>query len=1028
MLSAFTARPIVELKQRDKSKIESILAYGDRLLVGLSHGSLRVYRVNEHIDETHAHDGPAAEDQRPSPSSKQNAVDLMREEEKFSKYKIEQLAVIKEANILISLSNGLVSTHDLQSYELQETLVKTKGATAFAVTSNIVKDPSTGVPSIVSRLAVAVKRRVILWSWHDSELEPDTAEHTLVTGIKTLTWATGTKIVAGLTSSYVLVDVTTSVVTDIVGPGSIGGAPGQDGGRFGGVGVSTINYMGLGGAAPKPLATQLGPEQLLLAKDINTLFIDTNGQPLGRRQIPWAVAPEAIGYSYPYLLALQATKGTLEVRNPETLTLLQTISLPNASQLHISQPNISLAHAGKGFLVISERCVWRMGALEYDSQIDELVDHGRLDEAISLLGMLEDALLKDKEGRLREIKMLKAQNLFDLRRYRESLDLFTEVSAPPDRVIRLFPPIIAGQLSAHSATVHDAKNGTFSEPDVVTSESGSRQPTGLTKPTDHDESAIKNANLSHISTDESKESTTDIPRSNGEHPWQPQEGTVLEGKDLKAATAELRPFLVQARTRIQKYLNPDGTLKDAHGTKSLDVSDVQEAQELLLAHAPGSEEERRQQLVETAKLVDTTLFRAYMFASPSLAGPLFRLDNFCDPDVVKEMLIGTGRYNDLVDFYYGKKLHEQALELLQRFGKKEQGDEIASQLAGPQRTVSYLQSLPAEMIDLILRFADWPLDVDPQLGMEVFLADSENAETLPRQRVLDFLSSKDKALAEKYLKHIIEELNDTTPSFHQKLVDIYIQGLKEGKFTEESDRKRWEEHALSFLRSSRYYHPYKALQMLPADNPRFYEARAIVLNKMGQHRQALEIYVFKLQDPVKAEDYCNQVQLAQTSSTITPKQGQRSTATDLEEKTTSIYHSLLSLYLSPPPPHKPQWGPALNILAKHGARMPASSTLDLIPEILPIKELESYFRGRIRSANTTINESRVTVALRSSLVFSEELKLRLGDGIPGGNGGRNRHVLITEDRVCGVCYKRFGGSAIKVLPNNSVVHYGCSDR
>lgn len=28
MLSAFTARPIVELKQRDKSRIESILAYG----------------------------------------------------------------------------------------------------------------------------------------------------------------------------------------------------------------------------------------------------------------------------------------------------------------------------------------------------------------------------------------------------------------------------------------------------------------------------------------------------------------------------------------------------------------------------------------------------------------------------------------------------------------------------------------------------------------------------------------------------------------------------------------------------------------------------------------------------------------------------------------------------------------------------------------------------------------------------------------------------------------------------------------
>lgn len=96
--------------------------------------------------------------------------------------------------------------------------------------------------------------------------------------------------------------------------------------------------------------------------------------------------------------------------------------------------------------------------------------------------------------------------------------------------------------------------------------------------------------------------------------------------------------------------------------------------------------------------------------------------------------------------------------------------------------------------------------------------------------------------------------------------------------------------------------------------------------------------------------------------------------------------------------------------------MPASSTLELIPEVLPVKELESYFRGRIQSANTKVNESRIVAGMRSCLAFSEELQLCLGDGLPKGNEGRNRHVLITEDRVCGVCYKRFGGSAIKVLP------------
>lgn len=484
-----------------------------------------------------------------------------------------------------------------------------------------------------------------------------------------------------------------------------------------------------------------------------------------------------------------------------------------------------------------------------------------------------------------------------------------------------------------------------------------------------------------------------------------------EGKDLKAATAELRPFLVSARTRLQRYLNPDGTLKDTKETRvSPTASNVQEAQELLLAHVPESAEEKRQQLLETAQLVDTTLFRAYMFASPSLAGPLFRLDNFCDPDVVEEKLIETGRYNDLVDFLYGKCLHQQALELLEKFGKKEQKDETASQLAGPQRTVAYLQNLPPEMIDLILRFVEWPLEENPDLAMEVFLADSERAETLPRQRVLDFLERKDRALAIRYLKHVTQELNDTTPSFHQRLAEYYIQGLKASARPEEKA------DALNFLRSSRYYQPYKALQMLPADDANLYEARAIVLNKMGQHRQALDIYVFKMRDAGKAEEYCNQVQLAEMSSATLPKAGQRASAVDVENKTTSIYHTLLSLYLSPPPPHKPQWGPALNILAKHGARMPAASTLELIPEVLPIKELESYFRGRIRSANTMVNESRLVSALRSSLAFSEEAKLRLGDGTPGGNGGRNRHVLITEDRVCSVCYKRFGGSAIKVLP------------
>ena len=223
-------------------------------------------------------------------------------------------------------------------------------------------------------------------------------------------------------------------------------------------------------------------------------------------------------------------------------------------------------------------------------------------------------------------------------------------------------------------------------------------------------------------------------------------------------------------------------------------------------------------LLQIAKLVDTTLFRVYMFVSPSFAGPLFRIDNFCDPDVVNEKLIEAGRYNDLVDFFYGKKLHRQALELLKRYGDVDQVDEAAPQLEGSRRTISYLQSLPPEMIDLILQFADWPLRRTPELGMEIFVADTENAETLPRLPVLQFLETIDKKLALKYLEHITQELNDTTPDFHQRLVNIYIDELKAGNFENDNERAKWQDKTLEFLKTSKNYQPYKVLSQLAKDS------------------------------------------------------------------------------------------------------------------------------------------------------------------------------------------------------------------
>ncbi|KAF6832171.1 vacuolar sorting protein 39 domain 1 [Colletotrichum musicola] len=1061
MLSAFTARPIIELKQRDKSKIETILAHGDRVFVGLNSGTLRIYRLNEIPPPSpttangSSQPAPAAttpppattNSSQPNPQQAQKPTDLLRELEKFSTRAIEQLAIIKEANTLVSLSNYYVSLHDLQTYEQIETLQRTKNATCFAVTSNIVKDAATGIPEIISRLAVAVRRRLLLWSWHESELGTDVGEVTLPESIRTVTWASATKLVCGMNAGYVMVDVVTHEVEDIITPGSA--TSGGQASRFGAVSSAGMGYMGLGGYIPKPLATKLAEGEILLAKDINSMFITDDGKPVEKRQIPWQAAPEQIGYSYPYILALQPpSKGSLEVRNPETLSLLQTISLPGAAQLHFPPPNSSLAHAGKGFHISSDRCVWKMGATDYDSQIDELVEKGKYDEAVSILNMLEDALLQNKTEKLREVKMLKAEMLFKQKKYYDSMDLFNEdeVHAPPERVLKLFPPSIAGEMSGWSHGVQEESGADEKEGEEETDEKPNGEKAakddaaspssparggvgfaklfmgGRSKPTAQPDAA----------SILSKKDTIDVDE-NASVRSKPLDNQPLQGDDLHLAVRTLLGYLVGTRTRLQRVIDPStGKLKRSNTNGSTGSTEEAIRGFMSEAHSEETGSQLEGELQRTSRMVDTALFRAYMMTSPSLAGSLFRLPNFCDPDVVNEALLAHNRYNELVDFFCGKKLHSQALELLKRFGTAEKPDEAAPALHGPQRTVVYLQSLPPSEIDLILQYSEWTLRADPKLAMEIFIADSENAETLPRARVARFLGGIDPALEEQYLEHIINELDDATPDFHNRLVELFIKQLKEKKRDDE-----WNAQMARFVQflGSGLYSLSKAFGLIPRDDPAFYEAQAVVLSNMGSHKQALEIYVFKMKNYAKAEEwvsfsrYCNSVHKSKDSASPSPDRSRRgSSAGELEESVPSIYHTLLSLYLTPPPPHKPAHEPALELLSRHGSRLPAASTLSLIPDDLPVRDLESYFRGRIRSANSVVNESRIVARLRDSELVSTQALLLLGDGIPGGQGGRNRRVVITEERLCGVCHKRLGGSVVSVLPDNSVVHYGCLNK
>jgi hypothetical protein len=140
---------------------------------------------------------------------------------------------------------------------------------------------------------------------------------------------------------------------------------------------------------------------------------------------------------------------------------------------------------------------------------------------------------------------------------------------------------------------------------------------------------------------------------------------------------------------------------------------------------------------------------------------------------------------------------------------------------------------------------------------------------------------------------------------------------------------------------------------------------------------------------------------------------------DPEDQQPNVYTTLLSLYLKPPSPHKVQWEPALQLLSKHGPRLPAANTLDLMPSDLHVSELSSYFLGR---------EERILASLQSVLKISLSSELAFGPEHMQQKGGRSRRVVIREEDHCRVCHKRFGNSAVRVYPDNEVIHYGCVGR
>ncbi|KAF7725188.1 Vacuolar morphoproteinsis protein 6 [Apophysomyces ossiformis] len=899
MHDAFQVTTVVDKVNR----IESIFAHGDRLLIGTGVGQLLVYDIKE----------PLVADDNEIPE-----VTLAQTIKNFSKRPIEQLDIIKEIDMLVSLSDGLVSLHDLRTFELRMALGKTKGANLFAIQTMVEMSPEEKVPMLITRLAVAARKKLLVFVWQDSQFH-ETKELNIPDRIKAMAWVGTTKICLGFSSEYALMDVEADQLTELFAPtGPVESGPLST--------ISTLNNlynMSIGSRGGKPMVTKIPNNEMILARDHVSIFLGLDGTPTRKFGIEWSGAPEQMGYSYPYVIAILPKH--VEVRNIQTLKLVQQIELSNARFLN----------QGKLVYVASHNQIWRLTPFSFSTQIDQLVEKHEYEEAVSLLDQIDAVHVENKEEKLRAIRTAYANDLFRRGEYDTALGLFQELDAHPADVIRLYPEMISGGL---------AETSSLKEEEELLAMTMKKKKSTVNE--ENDDKSSKDERPASRASSRSRTTVTTVTTTRSS-----QKDVALTGDNLIESVNYLVRFLTDKRQRLSKKMQ--GSPRSQKAAKPVEQLDHDD-------------------LLYQASLVDTALLKSYMMTNDALVGPLLRVQNNCDVQECETILLDKKKYKELVDLYNCKGLHANALDLLAKLGQQTDGP-----LRGVMPTVRYLQRLGSSHLDLVLHYSRWVLEKDPRLGMDIFIDDLAEVETFPREKVLHHLESISSDLSIQYLEYILEELHDNSPEFHNRLAIAYLDKIM--SVTDQERRAEVRSRMLNFLRVSTHYRAEKILIRLPMDD--LFEERAVLLSRIGQHDQALDIYVYKLKNYAMAEEYCTKVYQED------PEKGER------------MYLTLLRVYLQPSNNQKPPLEPALDLLAHHGSHINASEVLSMLPKDTSLKGLFPFLEKYIRASNQHRNMDMVVKNLLKAeqLLVEEQLAFY-----------RSRAVKITEDRMCPQCNKRIG--------------------
>ncbi|KAA1063961.1 Vacuolar morphoproteinsis protein 6 [Puccinia graminis f. sp. tritici] len=417
--------------------------------------------------------------------------------------------------------------------------------------------------------------------------------------------------------------------------------------------------------------------------------------------ILYPIPPSETVVRSPYLLSLLPTSSTstsLFVHSIPSLSHLQTLPLPDQStqesqpksslpstaqpaspgekpsleapfssrppnrQLSTASPNFGpICLIGSQWNPIENNFQYQLECLQmkpWPDQIRQLIELGEYEEALGLMEGLDESHLPNKAQLLKKLNALRGVIDFSKYKYDRAIDTFISLSINPAEVVALYPPEISGSLGKKREEWEELFGGRSAESYRSNPLVGPRPASELVYPphlsrAGSDIGSILRS-ISHLGNnpnvvDDDRRSILSGPSA---APTKSKMGepslqrTVLEEKspeDLhfrpsvevliryptdRRQQVNRAPAVIQERPESSEVIDRPGTIPSDDIQPSVELED-----------RPIAEIKSFEQLVHVAKVIDTALFKSYLALRPTMLGPLCRLPNWCEVELVEGLLM-----------------------------------------------------------------------------------------------------------------------------------------------------------------------------------------------------------------------------------------------------------------------------------------------------------------------------------------------------------------------------------------------------